>query len=110
MERFVERVWPELFKTVLEPEKKLRWSYTAKFSGTTCRIFEMAARVVITFERNDEDVTYITHDRDATGEAFGLQGYNGSYWNHHESFEEIIRGWEAFGAEFFKYNKKQGIV
>jgi hypothetical protein len=109
MERFIDRVWRELFRTVLEPEKEKRWSYTAVFAGTTCRIYEFTGRVVVTFERNGEDVTYITHDRDPFGENFGLQGYHGSYWNHHESFEEIIRGWEAFGAPMFKYNKNQSI-
>jgi hypothetical protein len=112
MEAFVEKAWPVIFEKVLKPETERRWSYAGKFGHTTLRIYEMAGRLMVTFERNKgkQQVTYITNDKDVKGENFGLQGYDGNYWEHSSAIDDVTRFFEHFRGETqLKYNGKQGI-
>jgi hypothetical protein len=113
MADFVQYAWPIIYTKLLQPEKKRRWSFAGKFGYSTVRIYEMASRVLVTFERDKgkQSVTYITHDKDAVGEAFGLQGYDGNYWEHSGAIDDITRTFRniANPEKLFKYNSKQSI-
>jgi hypothetical protein len=110
MEQFRDKVWAQLYQNLLMPETKRRWSFSAESNLTTLRIYELAGRLILTFQRQGEDVTYITTDDDAEGNRFGLQSYNGTMWNHHEAFADMVRGWESHQIGLFKYDKKQRIA
>jgi hypothetical protein len=92
MERFIQNAWPVIWK-FLDSHRNGRWSFQGKFGATTFSIYEMAGRLMITFSLGGKlgspQVTYITADNDASGSRFGLQSYEGTYWNHDTAINDV---------------------
>lgn len=114
MEQFVKKAWPKLFR-FMKSRNDGRWSYTGSFKRTTLRIFELAGRVIVTFENKGttEQVTYITSDDDEIGEHFGLQSYEGTLWVHDAAISEVTQIFEDAAEsdleKWLRHNVRQSI-